>query len=80
MALPKCPSVMSALLSEWEKTKMAAMKNLLINIYEQVHLIGVDLNQVSESSDLDQMKAVLRQTIANSVLTIAFIEELEKNK
>ena len=71
---------MSALLSEWEKTKMAAMKNLLINIYEQVHLIGVDLNQVNESSDLGQMKAVLRQTIANSVLTIAFIEELEKNK
>ena len=71
---------MSALLSEWEKTKMAAMKNLLINIYEQVRLIGIDLNQVSESSDLDQMKAVLRQTIANSVLTIAFIEELEKNK
>ena len=59
---------------------MAAMKNLLINIYEQVHLIGVDLNQVNESSDLGQMKAVLRQTIANSVLTIAFIEELEKNK
>lgn len=59
---------------------MAAMKNLLINIYEQVRLIGIDLNQVSESSDLDQMKAVLRQTIANSVLTIAFIEELEKNK
>jgi hypothetical protein len=70
---------MNALLSEWGKTKMAAMKNLLINICEQVHLISLDLNQVSESSDLDHMKRVLRQTIANSALTIAFIEELEKN-
>ena len=58
---------------------MAAMKNLLIDISEQVYKISLELNQASESGDVEQMRKVLRQTIANSVLTIAFIDELEKN-
>jgi hypothetical protein len=79
MALPKCPSVMSALLSEWGKTKMGAMKNLLMDVNEQVYKISVELNQASESGDIEFMKQVLRQTIVNSALSIAFIEELENN-
>ena len=56
---------------------MGAMKNLLMDVNEQVYKISVDLNKASESGDLDVMKQVLRKTIVNSALSIAFIEELE---
>lgn len=58
---------------------MAAMKNLLMDFTEQVYKISVALDQASESGDVDQMRQVLRQTIVNSALTIALIDELENN-
>ena len=58
---------------------MGAMKNLLMDVNEQVYKISVDLNKASESGDLDVMKQALRKTIVNSALAIAFIEELENN-
>ena len=60
-------------------SKMGAMKNLLMDVNEQVYKISVDLNKASESGDLDVMKQALRKTIVNSALAIAFIEELENN-
>lgn len=61
------------------ETKMGAMKNLLMDVNEQVYKISLDLNQASESGDLDLMKQALRQAIVNSALSIAFIDELENN-
>ena len=58
---------------------MGAMKNLLIDVNEQVYKISLDLNQASESGDLDLMKQALRKAIVNSALSIAFIDELENN-
>lgn len=58
---------------------MGAMKNLLMDVNEQVYKISLDLNQASESGDLDLMKQALRQAIVNSALSIAFIDELENN-
>ena len=56
---------------------MAAMKNLLMDVNQQVYKISVELNKASESGDLNVMKQALRKAIVNSALGIAFIEELE---
>lgn len=56
--------------------KMGAMKNLMIDASDQLYQISRDLNEASETADLDEMKMALRRSIVNSALAIAFIEEL----
>jgi hypothetical protein len=63
-------------LLELEKNKMGAMKNLMIDASDQLYQISRDLNEASETADLDEMKMALRRAIVNSALAIAFIEEL----
>lgn len=56
---------------------MGAMKSLVIDIADTMYQISRDLNDASETSDFDEMKAALRRAIVNSALTIAHIDELE---
>lgn len=55
---------------------MGAMKNLVIDASDQLHIISRDLSEASLTADLDEMKMALRRAIVNSALAIAFIEEL----
>ena len=55
---------------------MGAMKNLMIDASDQLYIISRDLNEASETADLDEMKMALRRAIVNSALAIALIEEL----
>jgi hypothetical protein len=72
----KCTNVLTVSLLELEKNKMGAMKNLMIDASDQLYIISRDLNEASETADLDEMKMALRRAIVNSALAIAFIEEL----
>lgn len=56
---------------------MGAMKALMIDASSMVYDISNDLKQASETSDLDEMRSVLRRTIVSAVLAIATIDELE---
>jgi hypothetical protein len=57
---------------------MGAMKNLVIEVADNMYQISRDLNQASETSDFDEMKRSLRSAIVNSALVIAQIQELER--
>ena len=57
---------------------MGAMKNLMIDASDQLYQISRDLNEASETADLDEMKQALRRAIVNSALAIAHIQELER--
>jgi hypothetical protein len=57
---------------------MGAMKNLVIDVADNMYGISRDLNFASESGDFDEMKQSLRRAIVNSALAIAHIEELER--
>ena len=55
---------------------MGAMKNLMIDASDQLFIISRDLDEASQTADLDEMKQALRRAIVNSALAIAFLEEL----
>ena len=57
---------------------MGAMKNLVIEVADNMYAISRDINTASESGDFEEMKQSLRRAIVNSALTIAHIEELER--
>jgi hypothetical protein len=57
---------------------MGAMKNLVIEVADNMYAISRDINTASESGDFDEMKQSLRRAIVNSALAIAFIQELEQ--
>jgi hypothetical protein len=57
---------------------MGAMKNLVIEVADNMYQISRDINTASESGDFEEMKQSLRRAIVNSALAIAHIQELER--
>ena len=57
---------------------MGAMKNLVIEVADNMYQISRDINTASESGDFEEMKQSLRRAIVNSALAIAHIKELER--